>query len=158
MRQFPSHHNSPPLSVDAKNVCGTGSGSLCAPVLQTEAACSFLVFHHQVGKWALIFPLEMFSEPILPLCHLHRPWAVAISLRCQGRAVGSAGAHPECHTGWWGGRGHQRRDDADPVRLPHRRLHLRHRVHRGVCLLHGECCCLRGLTAALLLLRRPEMD
>uniref|UniRef100_A0A803VZ66 Rh family C glycoprotein n=1 Tax=Ficedula albicollis TaxID=59894 RepID=A0A803VZ66_FICAL len=62
VRQFPSHHNSPPISVDAKNVCGTGSGSLCAPVLQTEAACSFLVFHHQVRKWALIFPLETFSE------------------------------------------------------------------------------------------------
>lgn len=63
----------PSRFVDVKNVCGTGSGSLCAPVLQTEAACSSLVFHQQAGKWALIFPLETFSELILPLCLLHHP-------------------------------------------------------------------------------------
>lgn len=61
-------------------------------------------------------------------------------MRCQARAVISAGPHPERNAGWRCGCGHQRGDDADPIRLPHCRVHLWHRVHSGVCLPHGECC------------------
>lgn len=37
-----------------------------------------LFFYQQAGKWALIFPLEAFSELILPLYHLHHPQAIVI--------------------------------------------------------------------------------
>lgn len=144
MRQFPSHHNSPPRFVDAKNMCGTGVGVYVRLCYRQRAVCSSLAFHQQAGKWALILALETFAELILPLCHLHHPRAISVSLRCQARAVTSAGAHPECNAGGWRGRGHWCGDDADAIRLPHCWVHLWHRVHGGVCLPHGECCS-RGL-------------
>lgn len=48
------------------------------------------------------------------------------------------GAHPERHAGRRGGRGHRRRDDAHALRLAHCRLHLRHRLHPGLCVPDGE--------------------
>lgn len=70
---------------------------------------------------------------------------VSSSRPCSGGGLTSCplcpscpGAHPECHVGRRGGRGHSRRDDAHALWLPHRRLHLWHRLHPGFCVPDGE--------------------